>query len=150
MVLTTCPAGYWEQRGWDADGIIRTESRFDVPLDHSQVRSPFSAAGVAWAGTRGVSRVEASTDDGRSWKGADLEQAIDMPSWRRWKITLKLPPGVYPLPFAPPMEPVEFRMPCTVLLTPLEQVDTTASWSQWWMGACYPSLLTANWYSYFS
>ncbi len=97
VVLTTCPSGYWEQRGWDADGIIRTESRFDVPVDHGQVRSPFIAAGVAWAGTRGVSRVEVSTDDGRLWKGADLEQVIDMPSWRRWKITLDLPPGVYPL-----------------------------------------------------
>ncbi|HET8852883.1 MAG TPA: hypothetical protein VFN02_10175, partial [Ktedonobacteraceae bacterium] len=93
----TCPSGYWEQRGWDADGIMRTESRFDVPVDHSQVRSPFIAAGVAWAGTRGVSRVEVSTDDGRSWKGADLERTIDTPSWRRWKITLDLPPGVYPL-----------------------------------------------------
>ena len=97
VVLTTCPLGYWEQRGWDRDGIIRTESRIDVPVDHSQVHSPFVAAGVAWAGTRGVSRVEVSLDDGRSWKAADLEQAVGMSSWRRWKITVALPPGIYPL-----------------------------------------------------
>jgi DMSO/TMAO reductase YedYZ molybdopterin-dependent catalytic subunit len=96
-VLTTFPLGYWEQRGWDPDGIIRTESRFDVPVDHSQVRSPFSAAGVAWAGTRGVSRVEVSIDDGHSWRAAELEQVADTPAWRRWKITLELLAGVYPL-----------------------------------------------------
>src|SRR5258708_4008969 len=96
-VLTTFPLGYWEQRGWDPDGLVRTESRFDVPADHSQVRSPFIAAGVAWAGTRGVSRVEVSINDGRSWRAAELEQVADTPSWRRWKITLELLPGVYPL-----------------------------------------------------
>jgi DMSO/TMAO reductase YedYZ molybdopterin-dependent catalytic subunit len=96
-VLTTTPLGYWEQRGWDAQGIIRTESRFDVPADHSQVRSPFTTAGIAWAGMRGVRRVEVSSDDGRSWQVADLEPAVDTLSWRRWRLTLALPPGVYPL-----------------------------------------------------
>ena len=97
VVLTTSPEGYWEQRGWDGDGTIRTESRFDVPEDHSQVRSSFVAAGIAWAGARGISRVEVSTDDGQSWAAADLERAADGPSWRRWKVTLKLAPGIYPL-----------------------------------------------------
>jgi hypothetical protein len=96
-VLATSPLGYWEERGWDAAGIIRTQSRFDVPLDHSQVRSPFLAAGVAWAGIRGIARVEVSTDDGRSWHATELEATADTPSWRRWKIALHLAPGVYPL-----------------------------------------------------
>jgi hypothetical protein len=51
-----------------------------MPADHTQVSSPFVAAGIAWAGTRGVSRVEVSTDDGRSWATADLERAADGPS----------------------------------------------------------------------
>jgi DMSO/TMAO reductase YedYZ molybdopterin-dependent catalytic subunit len=97
MVLTTSPEGYWEQRGWDGDGTMRTQSRFDVPLDHSQVHSPFVAAGIAWAGVRGISRVEVSTDSGRSWKVADLERAADGSSWRRWKLKVTLAPGVYPL-----------------------------------------------------
>jgi DMSO/TMAO reductase YedYZ molybdopterin-dependent catalytic subunit len=96
-VLTTSPLGYWEERGWDAAGIIRTESRFDVPIDHSQVRSPFVAAGVAWAGTRGIARVDVSTDDGQSWHAAELEAVADTASWRRWKIALHLVPGLYPL-----------------------------------------------------
>lgn len=97
VILDTTLAGYWEQRGWDPAGIIRTESRFDVPVDHSRVSSPFVAAGVAWAGTRGIARVEVSSDDGCSWHVAELEPAADVLSWRRWKITLHLAPGVYPL-----------------------------------------------------
>jgi DMSO/TMAO reductase YedYZ molybdopterin-dependent catalytic subunit len=97
VILTTSPSGYWEQRGWEAAGVIRTESRFDVPRDHSQVSSRFVAAGVAWAGTRGIACVEVSTDDGRSWHVAELEATADTPSWRRWKIALHVAPGVYPL-----------------------------------------------------
>jgi DMSO/TMAO reductase YedYZ molybdopterin-dependent catalytic subunit len=96
-VLTTSPLGYWEERGWDAAGFIRTESRFDVPMDHGEVRSPFIAAGVAWAGTRRIACVEVSTDDGRSWQAAELEAMVDALSWRRWTTTLSLPPGVHPL-----------------------------------------------------
>ena len=76
---------------------MRTESRFDTPADHSRVRAPFVAAGVAWAGMHGVSRVEVSSDDGQIWRLADLERVADPLSWRRWKIALALPPGVYPL-----------------------------------------------------
>ena len=36
-------------------------------------------------------------DDGRSWRAAELEQVADTPSWRRWKITMELPPGTFPL-----------------------------------------------------
>ncbi len=52
----------------------RTESRLDVPADHSQVRSSFIVAGVAWASTRGISRVEVSSDDGRSWNSVTGER----------------------------------------------------------------------------
>jgi DMSO/TMAO reductase YedYZ molybdopterin-dependent catalytic subunit len=97
VALAGSPAGYWEERGWDAVGVIRTESRFDVPVDHSQVNSPFMAAGVAWAGTRSIARVEVSADDGQSWQVATLEALADKSSWRRWKIALKLASGVYPL-----------------------------------------------------
>ncbi|HKB48308.1 MAG TPA: molybdopterin-dependent oxidoreductase [Ktedonobacterales bacterium] len=97
VIVTTSPMGYWEQRGWDGAGVIRTESRFDVPVDHSKVSSPFVAAGVAWAGTRGIARVEVSPDDGRSWHAAELETMADVPSWRRWRIALDLAPGVHPL-----------------------------------------------------
>jgi len=89
--------GYWVQRGWDSAGVIRTESRFDVPGDHSQVPSRFTAAGVAWAGGRSISRVEVSADDGRTWTPAGLEPVVDPLAWRRWRLVMTLRPGVYAL-----------------------------------------------------
>lgn len=42
-------------------------------------------AGVAWAGEAGVSRVDVSTDGGRTWQAAHLT-GIDQPySWRQWE-----------------------------------------------------------------
>jgi len=42
-------------------------------------------AGVAWAGEAGVSRVDVSTDGGRTWHAAHLT-GIDQPySWRQWE-----------------------------------------------------------------
>ncbi len=42
-------------------------------------------AGVAWAGEAGVSRVDVSTDGGRTWQAAHLK-GIDQPySWRQWE-----------------------------------------------------------------
>jgi DMSO/TMAO reductase YedYZ molybdopterin-dependent catalytic subunit len=91
------PSGYWVQRGWDPYGVIRTQSRIDVPADHSQVRTPFTVAGVGWAGDRAISRIEVSADDGRSWTPAQLEPVVDRLSWRRWRLALSLPPGVHAL-----------------------------------------------------
>jgi hypothetical protein len=91
------PSGYWVERGWDPNGVIRTESRIDVPADRSQVSSHFTVAGVAWAGDRAVSKVEVSADDRRTWIPARLEHAVDPLSWRRWRLTMSLPSGVHPL-----------------------------------------------------
>jgi DMSO/TMAO reductase YedYZ molybdopterin-dependent catalytic subunit len=89
--------GYWVQRGWDPDGVIRTASRFDVPSDHAQVPARFMAAGVAWAGDRGISRVEVSSDDRRTWTQAELEPPGDPLAWRRWRLRMTLQPGVHAL-----------------------------------------------------
>lgn len=89
--------GYWAQRGWDKDAIVRTESRFDVPGDGSSVMPPFVCAGIAWAGTRGIQRVEVSADDGQSWQPAQLEGLLAPLSWRRWQLSLDLPLGAHAL-----------------------------------------------------
>ena len=89
--------GYWVRRGWDPAGVIRTESRFDVPSDHAQVPARFMAAGVAWAGDRGISRVEVSSDDRRRWTRAELERPGDPLAWRRWRLPMTLRPGIHAL-----------------------------------------------------
>ena len=96
-VLDTMENGYWEERGWGLRAETRTESRIDVPGDHDVVPSSFTAAGVAWAGDRRISRVEVSLDEGRSWRPAQLERELGPFSWRRWQIPLRVEPGTHPL-----------------------------------------------------
>lgn len=126
-VLTTFPLGYWEQRGWDPDGIVRTESRFDAPADHSQVRSPFIAAGIAWAGTRGVSRARYRLTTAVPGGQLNLNRLPRLPPgvagrspWNSWLASI-------PYLFVPSTVQVESRMPRIVLLIPLERVDITGS-----------------------
>ena len=76
--------GFWEQRGWNKLALVKTGSRLDTPLAGKTVRGAVPIAGVAFAGDREVSRVEVSTDGGRSWQEAHLETALSRYTWRRW------------------------------------------------------------------
>ncbi len=87
--------GYWETRGWDEAAVVRTWSRIDEPRsgDGVPVGRPFDVFGVAFAGSRGIRRVEVSADEGRTWADAELEAVVPGagPSvWRRWRARLQL------------------------------------------------------------
>ena len=43
-------------------------------------------AGLAWAGTRGIRRVEVSMDDGRTWTPAVLRRELAPAAWRQWRL----------------------------------------------------------------
>lgn len=89
--------GYWSKRGWDAIAPMRTGVRIDTPRRMGPVPAEFTVAGIAWAGLRGVSAVEVSTDMGVTWAKARLEDPIGEYAWRRWRVDLSLPPGKYQL-----------------------------------------------------
>lgn len=78
--------GYWMQRGWSDEAVIDTESRIDVAggSNRAVVGEETWIAGIAWAGIRGVSKVEVSTDGGASWDEAMLKDPISPISWRHW------------------------------------------------------------------
>lgn len=88
--------GYWEQGGWDEQAVQRTMSRIDWPRFPSTVVAgePFMAYGIAFAGDRGVSKVEVSPDNGVSWLAAELQDATVAPlgelSWVRWRASVTL------------------------------------------------------------
>ena len=89
--------GYWEKRGWDREAIMRTGARFDSPRNGATVGSRLTAAGLAYAGERGVQRVEVSSDDAKTWRAVTLEPAPGPFAWRRWMVNLDLEPGVHAL-----------------------------------------------------
>ncbi|HEY6875920.1 MAG TPA: molybdopterin-dependent oxidoreductase [Candidatus Dormibacteraeota bacterium] len=77
--------GYWEQQGWDHNAVVRTMSRIDVPHDGDIVKSSgLDIAGVAFAGRRGISKVEVSTDGGTSWNAALLTAPLSPLTWVLW------------------------------------------------------------------
>src|SRR6202158_5497066 len=77
--------GYWEMQGWDHNAVVKTTARFDVPRDGDIVKlGTISLSGVAFAGTRGVSKVEYSTDGGRSWAVADFKSPLSSLTWVLW------------------------------------------------------------------
>ncbi len=83
---------YWIPRGWSALGPIKTQSRIDTPHDGDTVGRRTTVAGIAWAQTVGVDRVEVMVDDG-PWQPADLATEVSLNTWRMWRVTLDLEPG---------------------------------------------------------
>ena len=78
--------GYWVPRGWSAQAPIKTQSRIDTPTIGSVVRpGKRVVAGVAWAPTRGISKVEVRIDD-QTWREATLGPALAKTTWRQWWI----------------------------------------------------------------
>ena len=90
--------GYWEQRGWEGTGPVKPTAtlKHDAMVADGQRR----LAGHAYAGLRGVSKVEISTDGGASWAEATLSEPLpaaegDGPAadaWRQWQYSYE-PPG---------------------------------------------------------
>jgi DMSO/TMAO reductase YedYZ molybdopterin-dependent catalytic subunit len=77
--------GYWQQQGWSNSAVINTNSRVDVP--GRTVRwtgGEIVVGGIAFAGSRGITKVEVSTDGGKTWNAAQLETPPGALSWRRW------------------------------------------------------------------
>ncbi|SEM14946.1 DMSO/TMAO reductase YedYZ, molybdopterin-dependent catalytic subunit [Blastococcus sp. DSM 46786] len=83
--------GYWIPRGWAKEGPIKTQARIDVPGGAVTAgRRP--VAGVAWAPTRGIERVEVRIDDG-PWQEAELAEPLDVDCWRQWYLPWEATPG---------------------------------------------------------
>lgn len=76
--------GYWERRGWHGTGPVETVAKLwsDTVLDDGRIE----VAGHAYAGTRGIQRVEVSTDGGATWTDAELSPELPGEDvWRQWK-----------------------------------------------------------------
>jgi DMSO/TMAO reductase YedYZ molybdopterin-dependent catalytic subunit len=86
---------YWIPRGWSKEGPIKTQSRIDHPRRGETVAGLDAVvAGVAWAPTRGVSKVEVRFNGG-DWLEAEVSKPMSDDAWVQWKIATPLAPGDY-------------------------------------------------------
>jgi DMSO/TMAO reductase YedYZ molybdopterin-dependent catalytic subunit len=77
--------GYWEQRGWIKEAVVKTMSRIDTPRSGATFDGSVTVAGIAFAGDRGISKVEVSVDGGRTFGRAELRTALSRFTWRQWR-----------------------------------------------------------------
>ncbi len=80
-------AGYWVERGWNRDAIVRTTSVIDTvaePVVDPDAVSKVPIGGIAYAGARGISRVEVRIDGGE-WLNAMLREPLSDTTWVLWR-----------------------------------------------------------------
>jgi DMSO/TMAO reductase YedYZ molybdopterin-dependent catalytic subunit len=80
--------GYWVRRGWSRDAIVNSTSVVDTVATNDVYtvgeQSFVPIGGMAWAGDRGIVRVEVQVDDGE-WLEAQIREAISDRTWVLWR-----------------------------------------------------------------
>jgi len=97
-LVDTVYQGYWQRLGWSniaqdnagssilIPGQAPARQRFrtlDETVD-SSYGGKVPIAGIAFAGTRGISKVEVSTDGGSTWKTAQIKDPLSKYTWVLW------------------------------------------------------------------
>ena len=79
--------GYWVDRGWNAEAIVKTTSVVDSVAveDVGPQNGLVPVGGIAYAGARGISKVEVQVDDA-PWEAAELrDPALSPLTWVQWR-----------------------------------------------------------------
>jgi DMSO/TMAO reductase YedYZ molybdopterin-dependent catalytic subunit len=80
--------GYWVRRGWSPTAVVRSTSVIDtvasdaIYQDNGTYIVPIG--GMAWAGARGISKVELSINGGE-WVEAQLRSPLSERTWVIWR-----------------------------------------------------------------
>lgn len=92
--------GFYETQGWGPNFVIPTHSRIDAPNLGNPLAAGSTVAlkGIAFAGDRGVSRVEVSADGGQTWQQATISTPGTRLTWAMWNYDWRpAQPGEYKL-----------------------------------------------------
>ena len=85
--------GFYKEQGWGREGdAIPIHSRIDAPqVSGNHFAEPLVVGrecelrGMAFGGDKGISKVEVSTDDARTWQQAEINQPGTDISWSLWR-----------------------------------------------------------------
>lgn len=88
-IIDTTYAGYWQTRGWSDTGVVQTLAFITTPADGasqslSSNNGTALVGGFAYAGDRGISKVEVSIDEGKTWQPAVIKPLISNDTWALW------------------------------------------------------------------
>ena len=87
-VIDSWMAGYWVRRGWSAEARVKTTSVIDTVAVQSLIdrdgETFVPIGGIAYAGARGISKVQVQIDGG-DWLDAQLRIPLSMTSWVIWR-----------------------------------------------------------------
>jgi hypothetical protein len=77
--------GYWVVRGWSKEARPRIVSMIDTIPRETVIEGRIPIGGMAWAGERGIQKVEVQVDDG-TWNEAQLlTPALSDLTWVLWR-----------------------------------------------------------------
>jgi DMSO/TMAO reductase YedYZ molybdopterin-dependent catalytic subunit len=86
---------YWTPRGYSAEAPIKFSSRIDTPKIGAAVTAGrIPVAGVAWAQSVGIQRVEVRIDDG-DWVDATMSNPVNDDTWVQWFFEWDATPGTH-------------------------------------------------------
>lgn len=90
--------GLYQAQGW-RDGQLYTTSRIERPANKQRIAlGPIAVTGLAFAGIRGIQRVEVSADGGATWNIAMLRAPLSDQTWVYWSwVWTPTAPGAYTL-----------------------------------------------------
>jgi DMSO/TMAO reductase YedYZ molybdopterin-dependent catalytic subunit len=90
--------GYWQEQGWSDVATVQTMSRIDFPRHRELLPTGNNRiGGIAFAGGRGVAKVEVSSDGGTTWREARTRRPLGPYTWVLWTADLDLPEGEHTL-----------------------------------------------------
>ena len=81
--------GYWVSRGWSEEALVKATSVVDTVAVQSVIedgdRRLVPIGGIAYAGARGISKVEVLVDNEPEWREAELRTPLSDVSWVIWR-----------------------------------------------------------------
>lgn len=89
--------GYWVRRNWDEAALVRSTAVIDTVAADSSIQQGeqrlVPVGGIAYAGARGISRVEVKVDEGGDWQPAQLRTPLSDTTWVIWRYDWPFTPG---------------------------------------------------------
>ena len=82
--------GYWVVRSWDREAKVKETSVIDTVATNMMIADAqtkgekIPIGGIAYAGARGISKVEVQVDDG-DWRAAELREPLSNLTWVLWR-----------------------------------------------------------------